>query len=178
MCTARTLQMHVLMHMLMHMLMHVLMHMLLCICIYVVYAPHAYLPTTQADLRKLDEIIASCPGVGTICLDVANGYSEAFVATVKEVRGASCMCTACALYAHVHVQRSHCVRPACEVRACLLHVLHPACLLHTARGRCTSGAWPPPDAHDHRGQRGAHVPSEYSICGLRLILAADTLHNL
>ena len=130
MCTARTLHMHVLMHMLMHMLMHVLMHMLLCICIYVVYAPHAYLPTTQADLRKLDEIIASCPGVGTICLDVANGYSEAFVATVKEVRGASCMCTACAL--HAHVQRSHCVRPACEVRACLLHVLHPACILHAA----------------------------------------------
>ena len=142
---------------------------------YVVYVPHASLPTTQADLRKLDEIIASCPGVGTICLDVANGYSEAFVATVKEVR-ASCMCTACAL--HAHVQRSHCVRPACEVRACLLHVLHPACILHAARGRCTSGAWPPPDSHDHRGQRGAHVPSEYSICGLRLILAADTLHNL
>jgi len=43
--------------------------------------------TSQADLRKLDEIIASCPGVGTICLDVANGYSESFVATVKEVRG-------------------------------------------------------------------------------------------
>jgi len=33
------------------------------------------------------EILASCPGVGAICLDVANGYSEAFVATVKAVRG-------------------------------------------------------------------------------------------
>ena len=56
----------------------------------------------QADLRKLDEIIASCPGVGTICLDVANGYSEAFVATVKEVRApcteASCMCIASYCY--------------------------------------------------------------------------------
>ena len=128
MCTARTLHMHVLMHMLMHMLMHVLMHMLLCICIYVVYAPHASLPTTQADLRKLDEIIASCPGVGTICLDVANGYSEAFVATVKEVR-ASCMCTACALRVHCMRMCMCSVHTACAPRVKCVLVYCMCCIL-------------------------------------------------
>ena len=77
----------------------------------------------QADLRKLDEIIASCPGVGTICLDVANGYSEAFVATVKEVR-ASCMCTACALHAHVYCM-------PCLYTACAASCLYTACHART-----------------------------------------------
>merc|ERR1719453_1798279 len=37
-------------------------------------------------MAKLDEILTACPGVGLICLDVANGYSEFFVDTVKRVR--------------------------------------------------------------------------------------------
>ena len=39
------------------------------------------------DLEKLGEIISKVPGVNFICLDVANGYSEHFVAFVKSVRG-------------------------------------------------------------------------------------------
>ena len=42
--------------------------------------------TSQSDMQKLDEILTACPGVTTICLDVANGYSEFFVDTVKRVR--------------------------------------------------------------------------------------------
>lgn len=42
--------------------------------------------TSKADMAKLDEILTACPGVTTICLDVANGYSEFFVDTVKRVR--------------------------------------------------------------------------------------------
>jgi len=42
--------------------------------------------TSSADLSKLDEVLSSCGGVTTICLDVANGYSEFFVGTVKRVR--------------------------------------------------------------------------------------------
>lgn len=42
--------------------------------------------TSKSDLEKVDKIIAKCPTVTTICLDVANGYSEGFVAVVKEVR--------------------------------------------------------------------------------------------
>lgn len=42
--------------------------------------------TSAADLQKLDDILKHCPAVATICMDVANGYSEAFVAKVKEVR--------------------------------------------------------------------------------------------
>lgn len=42
--------------------------------------------TSAADLDKVDKIIAACPGVRMICLDVANGYSEFFVGVVREVR--------------------------------------------------------------------------------------------
>ncbi len=42
--------------------------------------------TSQRDLEKLGQILAACPGVTTICLDVANGYSEAFVGVVRRVR--------------------------------------------------------------------------------------------
>ena len=42
--------------------------------------------TSARDLETLDRVLAACPGVTAICLDVANGYSEAFVSTVREVR--------------------------------------------------------------------------------------------
>lgn len=42
--------------------------------------------TSAKDLATLDGILKACPGVTMICLDVANGYSEAFVQTVKTVR--------------------------------------------------------------------------------------------
>ena len=42
--------------------------------------------TSKADMEKLDEILTSVPGVTTICLDVANGYSEFFVEAVQRVR--------------------------------------------------------------------------------------------
>lgn len=42
--------------------------------------------TSKSDLSKLDQILSSCPNITTICLDVANGYSEAFVSVVKDVR--------------------------------------------------------------------------------------------
>jgi len=42
--------------------------------------------SSAADLQKLDQILSRCPGVGMICLDVANGYSEAFVDVVRAVR--------------------------------------------------------------------------------------------
>ena len=42
--------------------------------------------TSAKDLQALDDILSACPTVRMICLDVANGYSEAFVATVKTVR--------------------------------------------------------------------------------------------
>ena len=42
--------------------------------------------TSKADMSKLSEVLAACPGVTMICLDVANGYSEFFVDTVKAVR--------------------------------------------------------------------------------------------
>lgn len=42
--------------------------------------------TSRADLDKMDEVLKACPGVRMICLDVANGYSEFFVETVREVR--------------------------------------------------------------------------------------------
>ena len=41
---------------------------------------------SKTDLKKLDEILTACPGVSTVCLDVANGYSEFFVDVVKVVR--------------------------------------------------------------------------------------------
>ncbi|KAJ8604051.1 hypothetical protein CTAYLR_001731 [Chrysophaeum taylorii] len=42
--------------------------------------------TGAGDLAKLDSILAACPTVTTICLDVANGYSEFFVEVVSAVR--------------------------------------------------------------------------------------------
>jgi len=42
--------------------------------------------TSAADMEKLDAILAACPGVTMVCLDVANGYSEFFVDAVKTVR--------------------------------------------------------------------------------------------
>ena len=41
--------------------------------------------SSQRDLDKLKDIISQVP-VNFICLDVANGYSEHFVAFVKKVR--------------------------------------------------------------------------------------------
>ena len=35
---------------------------------------------------QLDEIIDKVPGIEYICLDVANGYTEAFVQHVEEMR--------------------------------------------------------------------------------------------
>jgi GMP reductase len=42
--------------------------------------------TSRTDMEKLDAILTACPKVTTICLDVANGYSEFFVDAVKSVR--------------------------------------------------------------------------------------------
>ncbi|XP_072139168.1 GMP reductase 1 [Mobula birostris] len=42
--------------------------------------------TGQADLDKLCEILKAIPAINYICLDVANGYSEYFVESVKTVR--------------------------------------------------------------------------------------------
>merc|ERR1719398_662644 len=38
------------------------------------------------DIEKLSEILKACPGVKFICVDVANGYSEAFVCCIRKVR--------------------------------------------------------------------------------------------
>ena len=40
---------------------------------------------SAADMNKLDGILGACPSVTTICIDIANGYSEHFVDAVKEV---------------------------------------------------------------------------------------------
>ncbi|XP_069769520.1 GMP reductase 1-like [Narcine bancroftii] len=42
--------------------------------------------TGQADLDKLCKILEAIPAISYICLDVANGYSEYFVESVKTVR--------------------------------------------------------------------------------------------
>ena len=42
--------------------------------------------TSARDAAKLDAILAAVPGCTTICIDVANGYSEAFVDAVRDVR--------------------------------------------------------------------------------------------
>lgn len=42
--------------------------------------------TGSGDLDKLRQTLAAVPAVQTICLDVANGYSEHFVEFVKQVR--------------------------------------------------------------------------------------------
>ena len=41
---------------------------------------------TEADNQKLKDIIEVVPELRSICLDVANGYSEHFVEFVKKVR--------------------------------------------------------------------------------------------
>merc|ERR1719433_367229 len=37
-------------------------------------------------MDKLEQILTAVPGVKMICVDVANGYSEAFVACIRDVR--------------------------------------------------------------------------------------------
>jgi GMP reductase len=41
---------------------------------------------TEKDLEKLKTIISKHPGIRFICIDVANGYSEAFVESVRKIR--------------------------------------------------------------------------------------------
>jgi len=40
----------------------------------------------KKDMDKLDEILKAVPQIAMICIDVANGYSEAFVKCIREVR--------------------------------------------------------------------------------------------
>jgi len=40
----------------------------------------------QKDMDKLDQILSAIPGVNMVCIDVANGYSEAFVHCIRDVR--------------------------------------------------------------------------------------------
>jgi len=42
--------------------------------------------TSDIDAEKLYQIITACPSIRFICIDVANGYSEHFVAFVKKTR--------------------------------------------------------------------------------------------
>jgi GMP reductase len=42
--------------------------------------------SSESDFDKMKSILAKLPRVSMICLDVANGYAEAFVAAVKRVR--------------------------------------------------------------------------------------------
>lgn len=42
--------------------------------------------TGQADLDKVDALLTRYPHLKTICVDVANGYAEQFVYTVKRIR--------------------------------------------------------------------------------------------
>lgn len=42
--------------------------------------------TSQKDAQKLEAIFLACPQLNFICIDVANGYSEHFVAFVKNTR--------------------------------------------------------------------------------------------
>jgi len=37
-------------------------------------------------MDKLDQILSAIPGVNMVCIDVANGYSEAFVHCIRDVR--------------------------------------------------------------------------------------------
>uniref|UniRef100_A0A6U3B9B1 GMP reductase n=1 Tax=Lotharella globosa TaxID=91324 RepID=A0A6U3B9B1_9EUKA len=41
--------------------------------------------TSESDFKKLQQIISTCK-VDTICMDIANGYSEHFVACIRRVR--------------------------------------------------------------------------------------------
>eukprot|EP00927_Polykrikos_kofoidii_P002176 TRINITY_DN10852_c1_g1_i1.p1 TRINITY_DN10852_c1_g1~~TRINITY_DN10852_c1_g1_i1.p1 ORF type:complete len:294 (-),score=58.29 TRINITY_DN10852_c1_g1_i1:159-1040(-) len=38
------------------------------------------------DLEKLDQILGAIPSLAMICVDVANGYSQAFTACIREIR--------------------------------------------------------------------------------------------
>ena len=149
-----------------------------CVCIYVIFVPHACLPTAgrpaQAgrDHRELPRGGHHLPGRGQRLQRGLRRHGQGG-ACILHVH---CMCTACACILHALLVYCMC---------CILLVYCMPCThttgigtLHATHLHCTSGAWPPPDAHDHRGQRGAHVPSKYSICGLRPILAADKLHNI
>lgn len=51
-------------------------------------APHIAVSTgiSTAELEKLDAVLAACPQLAFICIDVANGYSEYFADVVKQVR--------------------------------------------------------------------------------------------
>merc|ERR1712224_1004838 len=40
----------------------------------------------QRDMEKLDKILAGVPHIPMICIDVANGYAEAFVKCIRDVR--------------------------------------------------------------------------------------------
>ena len=42
--------------------------------------------TSDVDFEKIQEILDAIPEVTTICLDIANGYSEHFVAYVRKVK--------------------------------------------------------------------------------------------
>ena len=43
--------------------------------------------TSDADFEKIQQILDAIHDIHTICLDVANGYSEHFVNYVRKVRG-------------------------------------------------------------------------------------------
>ena len=42
--------------------------------------------TSDVDFEKIQQILDAIPEVTTICLDIANGYSEHFVAYVRKVK--------------------------------------------------------------------------------------------
>ncbi|CAH0385791.1 unnamed protein product [Bemisia tabaci] len=44
--------------------------------------------TGEEDYKKFQQILAAVPGINTLCLDVANGYSQSFVDFVRKVREA------------------------------------------------------------------------------------------
>ena len=44
--------------------------------------------TSDADFEKVKGVLEAVEGIATVCLDVANGYSEHFVAAVKKYRAA------------------------------------------------------------------------------------------
>lgn len=43
---------------------------------------------SDADFKRLKDILEAIPGITFICLDVANGYSQCFVEYVRRVRAA------------------------------------------------------------------------------------------
>lgn len=40
----------------------------------------------ERDLTKLGEILKAVPDLNSVCVDVANGYSQAFIAAIREIR--------------------------------------------------------------------------------------------